>query len=60
MKKRMKKGDRVKIYVDPLNKTNFEGMAKLLSRIQSNPLFEVWNVRFDDKTKASRVIKRED
>ena len=56
---KLKKGDVVKIYEQPLSETKFEGEAKLISFIRFlNVGVELWRVKFiDDDMIVNRAIK---
>lgn len=44
----MKKGDVIKIYQDPYAHKDYEGEAKLVRRVNKDPEYERWDVRFLD------------
>lgn len=57
----MKKGDKVNIYIDPVNETMLEGRATLVKRLMAastDDRLEGWVVKFDgDASTVKRFVK---
>lgn len=56
----MRKGDKVKIYDNPLTGKGLEGEAVLIKRLGGDKLFETWQVKFpgDDLIVTRRILKK--
>ena len=59
----MKKGEKVKVYQDPITCKDFEGYAKLIEPMPRKRdikgLTETWLVKFEDEAKVERTINLE-